>query len=138
MAVPFADGIPVLLAQRGRRMAMLASGDPFWYGAGTSVTRHLAAHEWHAARAINLRPGRALGWAWNTSPASACTPRRWRACARICARTRLLVLLRDGAAVAELARYLVDADFGASGIACSKHWADRTSAGATRSPPPST
>ena len=44
--VPFADGIPMLLAQRGRRVAMLASGDPFWFGAGSSVTRHLGVHEW--------------------------------------------------------------------------------------------
>ena len=46
--IPFADGIPLLLALRGRRVVMLASGDPFWFGAGTSVTRHLAAGEWQA------------------------------------------------------------------------------------------
>src|SRR5437870_11501382 len=46
--VPFADGIPRLLALRGRRVAMLASGDPFWFGAGTAVTRHLEPGEWHA------------------------------------------------------------------------------------------
>ena len=36
--VPFADGITMLLAQRGRRVVMLASGDPFWFGGGSSVT----------------------------------------------------------------------------------------------------
>ena len=46
--VPFADGLPVLLALRGRRVVMLASGDPFWFGAGTSVAKMLAPGEWVA------------------------------------------------------------------------------------------
>jgi len=117
--VPFADGIPMLLAQRGRRMALLASGDPFWYGAGTSVTRHLATHEWHALPApstFGLAAAR-LGWALehvtclglHAVPLTRLRP-------HLCKGARLLVLLRDGAAVAELARHLVDADFGATAM----------------------
>ena len=62
--VPFADGIPRLLALRGRRVAMLASGDPFWFGAGSSVTRHLEPGEWQALPAPStfaLAAAR-LGW----------------------------------------------------------------------------
>ncbi|MFZ8363625.1 hypothetical protein ACO1LS_15245, partial [Staphylococcus aureus] len=40
--VPFAEGIALLLTHRGRKVVMLASGDPFWFGAGSSVTRHLS------------------------------------------------------------------------------------------------
>ena len=78
--VPFADGIAGLLAQRGRRVVMLVSGDPFWFGAGTSVTRF-----------ARLRPHVAPG-------------------------RRALVLVRDGAAVAGLAGYLVEVGFGASAL----------------------
>ena len=46
--VPFSDGIEILLGLRGRPVAMLASGDPFWYGAGTSVAKHLDRSEWVA------------------------------------------------------------------------------------------
>ncbi|MEY4414366.1 MAG: putative precorrin-6y C5,15-methyltransferase CobL [Pseudomonadota bacterium] len=43
---PF-DIAPVL-ARRGQRVAVLASGDPFWHGAGGSLTAHLRAGEWQA------------------------------------------------------------------------------------------
>ena len=43
--VPFADGVPQLLALRGRRVVMLASGDPFWSGAGTVLAQHLQPDE---------------------------------------------------------------------------------------------
>ncbi len=62
--VPFADGLPMLLALRGRRVVMLASGDPFWFGAGTSVTRALAPGDWVALPApstFSLAAAR-LGW----------------------------------------------------------------------------
>lgn len=117
--VPFAEGIPRLLALRGRRVAMLSSGDPFWFGAGSSVTRHLEPGEWHALPApstFGLAAAR-LGWALDqtnclglhAAPLSRLRP-------HLCAGARLLVLLRDGAAVADLARFLVDAGFGATTI----------------------
>lgn len=117
--VPFADGIAMLLAQRGRRVVLLASGDPFWFGAGTSVTRHLQAHEWHAlpaASTFGLAASR-LGWALeqvtclglHAAPLTRLRP-------HLCKGSKLLILLRDGAAVSALAKYLVDHDFGASVI----------------------
>lgn len=113
--LPFADGIPRLLALRGRRVAMLASGDPFWFGAGSSITRHLAPGEWQALPAPStfaLAAAR-LGWplehttclGLHATPLTRLRP-------HLCAGARLLVLLRDGAAVASLARYLVDLGFG--------------------------
>ena len=115
--VPFADGIPLLLSQRGRRVALLASGDPFWFGAGSAVTRHLETHEWTALPGVStfsLAAAR-LGWAiehvtclgLHAAPLTRLRP-------HLCRGTRVVVLLRDGASVAELARYLVDTGFGAS------------------------
>ena len=107
--VPFADGIAALRAHRGRRVVMLVSGDPFWFGAGTSVTKHLARDEWQAIPAPSTFgwAASALGWplestvtlGLHAAPLTRLRP-------HLAKGTRALVLLRDGAAVGELAEYL--------------------------------
>lgn len=115
--VPFADGIPLLLAQRDRRVAVLVSGDPFWFGAGTVLARHLAPGEWRALPApstFGLAASR-LGWALeevtclglHAAPLSRLRP-------HLAPGARLLVLLRDGAAVTDLAALLRAQGWGAS------------------------
>ncbi len=115
--VPFAEGVPLLLAERGRRVVLLASGDPFWFGAGTSITRHLAREEWIAYPAPSsfaLAAAR-LGWALqdttclglHAAPFSQVRP-------RLAPGQHLLVTVRDGAAVSALADYLAGEGFGAS------------------------
>ena len=115
--VPFADGIPMLLDQRGRRVVMLVSGDPFWFGAGTSLSRHLAADEWQALPSpstFSLAASR-LGW-----PLERCTclglhaKPLTRIRPYLHAGRRLLVLVRDGEAVAELAALVSRFGFGDS------------------------
>lgn len=115
--VPFADGIALLLARRGRPLVLLASGDPFWFGAGSSVTRHLAPAEWVAYPAPSsfaLAAAR-LGWAvqetaclgLHAAPVTRLRP-------HLAPGQRLLVLMRDGAAVEAMAAYLTGLGFGAS------------------------
>lgn len=96
---------------------MLASGDPFWFGAGSSVTRHLEPGEWRAfpaASTFGLAAAR-LGW---PIEATACLGLHAAPLARLRPHlfpgSRALVLLRDGAAVGELARWLDGFGFGAS------------------------
>ncbi len=115
--VPFAEGIPQLLAERGRRVVMLVSGDPFWFGAGTTLARHVPAGEWQALPSpstFNLAASR-LGWALDGCP---CLGLHAKPLTRIRPYLhrgkRLLVLLRDGDAVAELAGWLVRFGFDAS------------------------
>lgn len=115
--VPFADGIPLLLARRGQRVVLLASGDPFWFGAGSSIIRHLAPSEWVALPAPSVFSWAAshLGWALqevaclglHAAPLTRLRP-------HLAPGTRTLVLLRDGAAVAELAAYLTALGLGES------------------------
>ncbi|WP_142849211.1 precorrin-6y C5,15-methyltransferase (decarboxylating) subunit CbiE [Telmatospirillum sp. J64-1] len=42
---PFAQGIERLKAMRGRRVCVLASGDPMWFGIGATLTRHFEPEE---------------------------------------------------------------------------------------------
>lgn len=117
--VPFTDGVALVLGQRGRRVVMLASGDPFWFGAGSAVTAHLARHEWVALPAPSTFTLAAaqLGWAVQTVAClglHAAPLERLRA--HLAPGQRAIVLLRDGAAVAALAVWLVAQGFGPSAL----------------------
>ena len=113
--VPF-DTRPVL-ALRGQPVAVLASGDPFWFGAGGSVCQHLAAGEWTAFPVPSTfsRAAAALGWrleavqclGLHATPLAAVRPglRRGR---------RLICLVRDGEALRALAALVSGHGFGAS------------------------
>ncbi len=113
--VPF-DVAPVL-ALRGQQVAVLASGDPFWFGVGGSLSAHLSADEWQvfpAPSTFSLAAAR-LGWRLEDT---ACfglhaTPFAGTR-SRLHPGGRLICLLRDGAAVGEFARWLGEHGFGAS------------------------
>ncbi len=115
--VPFNDGLPLLRGLRGRTVAVLASGDPFWFGAGSVIARAFAPGEWRALpgpSAFSLAAAR-LGWPLEHT---ACLGLHAAPLARLrphlAPGARALVLLRDGAAVSELAAYLRAQGFGAS------------------------
>ena len=115
--VPFEAGLPWLLDWRGARVVMLVSGDPFWFGAGTVLARHLARGEWvaHPVPATFSLAAARLGWplddtvclGLHAAPLTRLRPHLARD-------RRALVLLRDGAAVIALGRYLAGQGFGAS------------------------
>jgi len=62
---PFSDTIGAIAARRGRRVVVLASGDPSWYGVGAVLARHFPIGEMtilpHPG-AFSLAAAR-LGWA---------------------------------------------------------------------------
>jgi len=53
-----------VLSRRGRPTAVLASGDPFWHGAGGSLAADLAPDEWiaHPAPSTFSLAASRLGW----------------------------------------------------------------------------
>lgn len=117
--VPFADGVPKLLALRGRRVAVLASGDPFWFGAGSVLARHLAPGAWHALpgpSSFSLAASR-MGWplertacfGLHAAPLSHLRP-------HLASGLQAIVLLRDGAAPGALAEYLAAEGFDNSSL----------------------
>lgn len=115
--VPFADGLPILEGFRGSRVVALASGDPFWFGAGAVIARRFRPTEWRALpcpSTFSLAASR-LGW-----------PLEWTLCLglhsapiallrpHLAPGVRAILLLRDGAAVGALAGYLRAEGFGES------------------------
>ena len=115
--LPF-DVAPVL-ALRGQRVAVLASGDPFWFGAGASLAARLAPAEWVAYPAPSTFALAAARLGWRLEEVAChglhATP---FANIRISLHrgARLICLLRDGPAVGEFAHWLEQEGFGASAI----------------------
>ncbi|MCB1515539.1 MAG: precorrin-6y C5,15-methyltransferase (decarboxylating) subunit CbiE [Hyphomicrobiaceae bacterium] len=105
-SVPF-DTAPVL-AMRGRKVAVLASGDPFWFGAGGSLAGHLTSGEWVAypvPSTFSLAAAR-LGWrleetvclGLHAAPFERLVP-------VLSAGARVICLLRDGEAIGALCQW---------------------------------
>lgn len=115
--LPF-DVAPVL-ALRGQPVAVLASGDPFWFGAGGSLAAHLAPGEWLAfpsPSTFSLAASR-IGWrleqvhcfGLHAAPFA-------RTRSALHGGAQLLCLLRDGQAVQDFAQWLTHQGDGASKI----------------------
>lgn len=113
--VPFdAD---VVLSCRGRPTAVLASGDPFWYGAGASLAERLGAGEWiaHSAPSTFSFAAARLGWrleaiaclGLHAAPFERLVPHLARG-------ARIICLARDGKAAGDLAKWLTARGWGAS------------------------
>jgi len=113
--VPFE--VKEVLARRGRPTAVLASGDPFWHGVGGSLAPHLHPREWIAYPApstFSLATAR-LGWrledviciGLHAAPFERLVPLLSRG-------ARIICLVRDGKAAADLAAWLTARGWGAS------------------------
>lgn len=115
--VPFS--LAPMLALRGRRVAVLASGNPFWHGAGGSIARQIGPGEWRAfpAPSVFSRAAAQMGWRLEETPCiglHAAPYERLRP--HLAPGQRLIVTLRDGAAPAALAEWLAGMGFGASTV----------------------
>src|SRR3954469_24749786 len=113
--VPFdAEGV---LSRRGRPTAVLASGDPFWHGAGAGLAEKLDAGEWiaHSAPSTFSLAAARLGWrlesvvclGLHAAPFERLVPHLARG-------ARIICLVRDGKAAGELAKLLTARGWGAS------------------------
>jgi precorrin-6Y C5,15-methyltransferase (decarboxylating) len=113
--VPFdAD---VVLGCRGRPTAVLASGDPFWHGAGASLAEKLDAGEWiaHSAPSTFSLAAARLGWRLESAVCLGlhATPFE-RLVPHLARGARIICLVRDGKAAGELAKWLTGRGWGAS------------------------
>jgi len=115
--VPFSDGVARLLSMRGQPVVVLASGDPFWFGAGSVLVRDLDQNEWvsHPAPSSFALAASALGWALDKTECVGLHAAPFTRLRPLLADgVRIIVTLRDGGAVSDLASYLSSQGFGAS------------------------
>lgn len=114
---PFSLAAGELLGMRGRRVCVLASGDPFFYGVGATLAAHIPPEEMHVApapSAFSLAAAR-MGWAL---PETVLLSVHGRALDRIRPHlhpgARILALTSDEEEPAAVARLLTESGFGPS------------------------
>ncbi|WP_313196536.1 precorrin-6y C5,15-methyltransferase (decarboxylating) subunit CbiE [Shinella zoogloeoides] len=114
---PFERSIEAVLAARGRQVAVLASGDPFFHGVGVTLCRRIARADMRvfpAPSSFSLAASR-LGWALQDT---ACVSLHGRPIDLIRPHlhpgSRILALTSDSDGPAELAALLAESGFGAS------------------------
>ena len=116
---PFDGAVDAVVACRGKRVCVLASGDPFQYGIGPLLASRIPPAEMDvvpAASAFSLAAAR-LGW---SLPDTTLVSLHGRAIdlirPHLHAGARILALTSDGAAPGEIARLLTSLGFGGSAM----------------------
>ncbi|HEY8161816.1 MAG TPA: precorrin-6y C5,15-methyltransferase (decarboxylating) subunit CbiE [Methylocystis sp.] len=121
---PLTDAIPRILARRGEPTAVLASGDPFFYGVGDLISRHVRREEIFcipSPSAFSLAAAR-LNWSQQDC---ALVSLHGRAFERITPylqpRARVIALSWDETTPARLAQHLAERGMGASRLIVLEH-----------------
>ncbi len=121
---PLTDSIPRILARRGEPVVVLASGDPFFYGVGDLISRHVGREEIlciPSPSAFSLAAAR-LNWSQQDC---ALVSLHGRAFERIAPylqpRARIIALSWDETTPARLALYLSERGMGASRLVVFEH-----------------
>ena len=116
-AKPFSDTFPSVAAKRGKRVVVLASGDPQWFGAGSAMNGHFAAAEimiLPAPGAFSLAAAR-LSWPLaETETISLAARPLAQLNLYLTPGARILALSQDGTTPAQAAALLRDAGWGPS------------------------
>lgn len=106
-----------VLAKRGRPTAVLASGDPFWHGAGGTLASQLAPDEWiaHPSPSTFSRAASRLGWPLESTVCIGLHVAPFERLVPLLSRgVRIICLVRDAKAAADLAAWLAAQGFGPS------------------------
>ena len=106
-----------VLSRRGRPTAVLASGDPFWHGAGGSLAAQLSPDEWvaHPSPSTFSLAAARLGWSLENTVCIGLHAAPFERLVPLLARgAHIICLVRDARAAGDLASWLTARDFGAS------------------------
>jgi precorrin-6B C5,15-methyltransferase / cobalt-precorrin-6B C5,C15-methyltransferase len=133
---PFERSVAALSRHRGRRVVVLASGDPMWYGVGAVLARKFAREEMTivpSPSAFSLAAAR-LGWSLAECAQLSLHARSLDALRlHLAPGRRLLLLSEDGATPAEVANLLDKLGFGQSGLTVFEHLGGSREASVTAS-----
>lgn len=113
--VPF--DAKIVLSCRGRPTAVLASGDPFWHGAGASLAEMLDGGEWiaHPAPSTFSLAAARLGWRLESVTCLGLHAAPFeRLMPHLSQGARILCLVRDATAAGDLTKWLTQCGWGAS------------------------
>jgi precorrin-6Y C5,15-methyltransferase (decarboxylating) len=128
---PFADSIEVLTRYRGRAVVVLATGDPMWFGAGSTLVRTIPASETRiipAPGAFSLAAAR-LGWPLDGADCLTVHGRPMETILPfIVPGAKLLIYCHDGLTPKKLAALLLDRGYGDSLMAALSHLGGREEA----------
>ena len=114
---PLPFSVDPVLAAMGRRVVVLASGDPFWFGVGGSLSAHLRPDEWrvYPASSTFSHVAGALGWRLEDITCHGLHAAPFSQLRAVLApHARMICLVRDGAAPAALAEWLTAQGAGAA------------------------
>lgn len=124
VAWPTPFSVAAALERRGERVCVLASGDPMWFGVGSSIARELAAGEFSvipAPSSVSIAAAR-LHWALQEIEVVSLVGRSTDALERgLRGGARLIVLSSDGSSPARVARLLSERGFGKSRMSVFEH-----------------
>jgi precorrin-6Y C5,15-methyltransferase (decarboxylating) len=121
---PLTDTIGAIATRRGRRVAVLASGDPMWYGVGAVLARHFPRDEMTILPqpgAFSLAAAR-LGWSIADCAVLSLHARPLDTLRlHLAPRRRLLLLAEDGTTPRAVARLLTELGWGPSVLTVLEH-----------------
>lgn len=121
---PFSNVFEDLKALSGRKVAILASGDPQWYGIGASLVRHIPADEisvFPAPSAFQLAASR-LGWALQETECLSIHGRTADALrCQLYPGAKILLLTSNAEAPEQVADILVEEGYGQSQMTVLEH-----------------
>lgn len=121
---PFSKAKTLLEGLGGAKVAVLASGDPMWFGVGATLVR------WFGKDKVRIHPhpgafslaAARLGWALHETQCLSAHGRPVEALkVHLAPNRKLLVLAEDGGTAAALAHLLVEAGYGPSTITALSH-----------------
>ncbi|WP_341705623.1 precorrin-6y C5,15-methyltransferase (decarboxylating) subunit CbiE [Ferrovibrio sp.] len=121
---PLLDLVDQLVQQRGRRICVLASGDPQWFGIGVTLAKRVPAAEVVILPGISAFSLAAARMAWAVDAAD-CITLHGRPLALLNLHlhpgARILALSEDGKTPAAVAAHLAKAGFGSAEITVLEH-----------------
>ena len=123
-ASPLSETVAAIVARRGRRVCVLATGDPLWYGIGVTLAEAVPAAERcivPAPSAFSLACAR-LGWPLAETETLTLHGRPLDLLrAHLAPAARLLILANDGETPARVAALLGEAGYGESPVSVFEH-----------------